>query len=539
MRHNGVRVGVIAFVVVAAGYLAYEFWRWEVERVEVPPASFLVRVHLWGKNLPEGEILAPDDSHKGILLDVLPEGRHFLNPLVWKYELHPMRQVPPGKCLVLSRKHGKPIPAERIAAGDVLARDGERGILRDVLLPGNHRINPYAYDVQEVDATEVRGQQVGVRTLKVGNDPRAIDRKTWTNPYLVPEGYRGVQAKQLPSGTYYLNPYVESIAAVDMRSHRVEFADIEFPSKDGFILRPHVLVTYRVIPEKAPELFVTLAEESMLEQRDSTPEYQEANPILQKIVLPLIRGYVRIEGSNFDARDFITVSPGAQAVGGNARERLQHGLDEKVVARCEPIGIKIESITIAQMDAPTELAAQIAERELARVERERNQDRIGQYKTEQELKATEALTQQNQAKVAAQTRLIQEKTKAQQRKDIEESKLKTELENAKIQLEAARNKAKEILATGKAEADVINLQNEAEVAGLKRAVQGFPSADAYAQFQIIQKIGPALTEIFASDASEFAKLFANYLTPTTPGVTPRAEAAGESAGGVKTTADKK
>ena len=51
----------------------------------------------------------------------LPEGRYFLNPFFWSYELQPMVDVPAGKVLVLTRMYGQPIPPERLAAGDFLA----------------------------------------------------------------------------------------------------------------------------------------------------------------------------------------------------------------------------------------------------------------------------------------------------------------------------------------------------------------------------------------------------------------------------------
>jgi hypothetical protein len=59
---------------------------------------------------------------------------------------------------------------------------------------------------------------------------------------------------------------------------------------------------------------------------------------------------------------------------------------------------------------------------------------------------------------------------------------------------------------------VIGLQNEAEISGLKTAVQGFPSVEHFAQFHVLSKVTPALSEIFASDDSEFARLFAAYMT---------------------------
>jgi regulator of protease activity HflC (stomatin/prohibitin superfamily) len=527
------RTWQVVGAVALAAVLAQQFWHWVVERVEVPPGQFLVRVALWGKPLPAGEVLAPDESYQGIQKDVMPEGRHFLNPLVWAHEVHPMIEVPAGQCAVLTRRYGKDLPADRVARGELLVdlepRPGDeeyRGVVRQVLLPGRHRVNPHAYDHKLVPAVEVKAEQVGVRTVKVGLDPRVLKLEPDQSQYVVPVGrpegdYRGVQEKPLAAGTYYVNPYAEAIIPVDVRSHRVEFTDIEFPSRDGFTLKPQVLVTYRVDPAKAPELFVTLTEQGKLEQGDDPHDINQ-NQILQKVVLPNIRGYARIEGSKFDARDFIAAAnrgseaaPAAPATGPavNPRERLQQFLMEKVSPHTRRAGVIIESVTLAAMDVPPDLAQQIADRELARVVREKNQDRIGQYKTEQELKATEALKQQQQDVVDARTRLVTAGTLAEQRKAVEESNLKQQFENARVRLEAAKKQAEAQLATGKAEADVIRLKNEAEVSGLRQAVQGFPTADLYAQYQVLQRLAPALTEIFASDGSDFAKLFSNYLTP--------------------------
>jgi hypothetical protein len=522
---NKPRSYVVLGVLIAAVVLVQQLWVWEVERVEVPPGHFLVRIHLWGNDLPEGEILAPDESFKGVQKDVLTEGRHFINPLFWSYEIHKRINVPTGKCLVLTRKAGAELSADRLARGEYLAGPGERGIVPEVLRQGDHPINPYEYETQLVDAIEIGADQVGIRTLKWGNDPKQLKRER--NVYVVPEGTRGVQEKPVTSGTYYINPYVESIVPVDTRTHRVEFTDIEFPSKDGFHLRPHVLVAYKVIPAKAPELFVMLTDQGKLNQGDATPKDQAANQILQKVVLPLIRGYTRIEGSKFDARDFITQKAGPrEAKSVNPRERLQQELEKKVAPRCEEVGIAIESITLAGIDSSAELAelaSQIADRERARLTREKNLELIGQYKKDQELKATEALKQQETETVAAKTKLEVEKTKAQQLKEVQEAKLKQELAAAQVRLEAARNQAKKVLTLGKSEADVIESKNEAEVAPLRAAIQGFASADQFAQYQVLTRLAPALTEIFASDNSEFAKLIADYMTPKKNGSTTTGE----------------
>jgi regulator of protease activity HflC (stomatin/prohibitin superfamily) len=500
-------------VLVVAAVGAWLAWNWVVCRVEVPPGNFLVKIHLWGKDLAEGEILAPDPSYKGVLNEEFQEGRYFLNPLVWSYEIHPMVKVPAGKCLVLTRRFGQEIPAERRGRGEFLAADGERGIVADVLQPGNYRINPYAYATEEVTATEIHADEVGVVTLRVGKDPRELGGDRKSGPYVVPAGYRGVQEKPLSNGTHYVNPYVKQIAPVNVGNSRVELPDIEFPSRDGFPLKPHIIVTYRVVPARAPELLVTISDEGELHQGLISAKDQEKNETLQKIILPLVRGYVRIEGSKFDARDFVS----RPADGGNKvevpREKLQQEVLKKIQPRCQEFGLNVESVTIDRMDVPPQLSAVIAEREQARITREKNVESIGQYKEQQELKAKEALKQQEEEKVTASSKLVQAEAKSRQRKATEEARLKQDLANAQLRLDAAREQAKAVVASGKAEADVIMLQNEAEVSGLRKAVQGFPSADHFAQYHVLIKLAPALGEIFASDTSEFAKLFAVYLTP--------------------------
>jgi regulator of protease activity HflC (stomatin/prohibitin superfamily) len=515
---NKPRFWVILGVVGLAGFLLYQLWHWEVERVEVPPGKFLVKVNLWGKDLPDGEIVAPDESYKGIQQKILTEGRHFLNPLLYTYEMQDVVYVPPGQCLVVIRKFGKEIPKERLEQGDFLARDGERGIEEKPRAQGFHRLNKHAYDWKIVDAVKVGGQQIGVRTLKVGKDPRTLQRGEKDTPYLVPDGYRGVQEKPVPPETYLINPFVEDIVPVDLESVTVDFTDIYVPTRDGFIINPHVMIKYRVQPEKAPLLFVTLCDAGKLNQKHATAKDVEGNPILQKVVLPLIRGYVRIEGSKFDARDFIAESTGPRPAGdaGNARHRLQNELLTKVPPLCAEVGVIIEEIALDRLETQgelAELARQITDRELARLKRVQNESLKEQYKTEQELKASEALKQRNQLLVEADTRMKQGEIKAKQRLTVEEETLKQALQNAELQLAAAKERAKAIKATGQAEADVTTLQNEASVSGLRKAIQGFPNADAFAQYNVLMRLAPALSEIFASDTSDFAKLFSSYLTP--------------------------
>jgi hypothetical protein len=522
-RYTQPRFLVTLGIVIVGLILAQQFWQWEIERVEVEKGNYLVRISRWGKDLPEGEIVAPDETYKGVMAEPSGDGRYFLNPLFWGHEIHKLVNVPTGKCLVLTRKYGREIDKERLAEGDILAGENDRGIVAEPLGPGGYRLNPYAYTWEMFDQIKIGADQVGVRTLKVGKDPRTLMADASRPLYVVPDGYRGVQQTVVPNGDYYINPYRETVTPVEVRSHRAELTDIEFPSRDGFILKPRVMVEYQVQRDKAPEVLIRLSDEGKLHQGDGTQHEQDENEILQKVLLPHMRGYARIEGSNFDARDFIittTDSPTAKA--SNTRERLQKALLAKVGPRCRELGIEIRAVLLGEMKPPPELADQISQRDLARVMQEQNKSLMGQYKEQQKLAAVTALKAQNTAKVAADTRLLVMQTQVEQQKLVEELKLKQELENAKIRLEAARSRADSILLKGKADAAVIQTQNEAEVAGLRKAAQGFGNVGNFAQYEILKQIAPALREIFASDESEFGRLFAGYMTPApvVPGTNP-------------------
>ena len=80
---------------------------------------------------------------------------------------------------------------------------------------------------------------------------------------------------------------------------------------------------------------------------------------------------------------------------------------------------------------------------------------------------------------------------ANKRKAVAEALLKNDLEIAGIRLTAAEDKARGIKAQGEAEAKSITLENKAHVAGIEQAIKGFPNPEAFAQYHIMAKLGPA------------------------------------------------
>ena len=147
---------------VLAAALFLPIWFWFFWRIEPAPGEIAVLIRKTGKDLPSGQILALEKGQKGIQLDVLAEGRWFKNPYSWDWEIRKITDIPAGKLGVLTRLYGKELPG-----GQILAPEGYKGIVPKVLGPGKHRINPYAYGVQQFDAITIRPGFGGVMTSLV------------------------------------------------------------------------------------------------------------------------------------------------------------------------------------------------------------------------------------------------------------------------------------------------------------------------------------------------------------------------------------
>ncbi|MDD2455558.1 MAG: SPFH domain-containing protein [Kiritimatiellae bacterium] len=212
-------------------------WVWFWWRVEPGNGEIAVLIKKTGKNLPVDRIIADSPEYKGIQLDVLPEGRFFRNPYTWDRQIIKATDVPAGKFGVLVRKFGKNLPGGKIIAPD----EHHKGIVQDVLGTGKHRINPYAYDVHLFDDIKIAPGHVGVVTLLEGDDilSGASGLTGSAKGFLAAPGAKGVQVEILKEGTHRLNPFIYAVSIVNIQSQRFEFSGddaIMFLTLDGFTM---------------------------------------------------------------------------------------------------------------------------------------------------------------------------------------------------------------------------------------------------------------------------------------------------------------
>ncbi|HNQ24225.1 MAG TPA: SPFH domain-containing protein [Phycisphaerae bacterium] len=484
---------------------------WFVVRIEVNANELLVLVQKTGRKLPadlppelrDQVVLYPEllkaivqrtgqteeqvkGAYKGIHLEVLPEGRYFINPYSYTKVKMPATIISQNEMGVLIRKFGRALPFPKTVATE----PDERGPVAEYLTPGRHNINLLAYDVLKFPAVQIPEGHVGVVTLLSGTDPVA------KNTYTVEPGEKGVQRKTLPPGWAYYNPYLQRIETIDLRSHKYDLLGeeaIQFPSNDSFTITIEGTIEWAIRPDQVAEVIVA---------------YGDEDDILHKVIIPNARSISRIEGSKLQAREFIS---------GRTRTAFQDSLLAQLKRECWNQGIDIKSALVRDIHPPAEIAALISQREQADQEIERFTNEMEEARAQARLIEQQEMQEQNKSVGDARRQVVTLVKEAEKRKSVAVTEANQALAVAKLTLEAAEKEAAATRARGAADAKVILLEYQAQAEPLQQAVQAFGDGQAYAQMHFLQKIAPAVRSILANTDGPFAEIFRQLqdFTPTT------------------------
>ncbi len=197
----------------------------------------VVTRNMFGPTLPQGQIIATK-GEVGVQADILMPGLYWRVPIIWKIERAPVTKIKPGSIGIVESVEGQPIPTGRLLADEVpcnsfqdakafLNNGGCKGPQVDTLRPGTYRINTKVFRIQEVPATEVGRERVGVAIAldgiplpsgyNVAPEP-AGDHKHFQDgqAFIRNQGYRGPQLETLQPGEYYINPLLFDVALSDV-----------------------------------------------------------------------------------------------------------------------------------------------------------------------------------------------------------------------------------------------------------------------------------------------------------------------------------
>lgn len=163
--------------------------------VLIPPQFMGIVTVKQGKELPSGRLLARE-GEKGLLEEVLPPGKYRLNPELYEVQIAPEIVIAPKQIGVVRALDGAPLPE---GEGQQLAEIGQKGVWKKVLPPGTYRLNPRAYEISVENAIIIKPGQIGVVKSLMG-------KTLPQGEILATPGYKGVLRDILVPGTYRLNP---------------------------------------------------------------------------------------------------------------------------------------------------------------------------------------------------------------------------------------------------------------------------------------------------------------------------------------------
>ena len=469
--------------------------------VHVEAKHVAILIAKTGKDIKNGDEVAPDETYKGVQIKMLKEGHYLKNPYYWDWQIEEHFEVPEDKLGVRIRLIGDDLPY-----GEFLApKENQKGIDPVVLRPGRYETNLYTERIELYDPVVVPPGFKGVVTNLAG--PLPEDPNTLLAPAPV-DGveFRGVQPVALNEGRYLFNPYVRRIDLVDCRVQTFYLAklkDMGFPSKDGFWVSLDGIVRFRVMPERAAEVFVTYNDEYN-KTDDQDPIDDE---IIAKIILPNSRSFCRLEGSKSLGREFIQ---------GETRTQFQANFQTAMERACKVVGIKIEQALITKIVPPERIAQPVREREIAKQQEKQYQSQIIQQESEKNLAVEMTLVKRKEALVKVDQAIVRVTTEALQEQEVAVTKANEDLGVARFKLEAAKDKSAAIQFRGEAAADVVKFENEAEAAGWKNAVVAFNGdGRQFAQFVLYQKISSAYQNIMVNTAdSPIMHLFEAFVSPS-------------------------
>ncbi len=244
------RFGIIGSALIVL-FIAWVAWSWGFCRFYVGPGQMAIITAKSGDPLAPGQILA-NPGQKGVLEEVLGEGRHIWNPIFYDWEIVDAQFIPPGKVGIVTSLIGDDLPQ-----GEFLAEPGQKGTWRQVLGPGRYRFNPIGYSIEIIDAVSIPLGFAGIVTNLSGENAREgefADRR-----------HKGVSADVLMPGIYYINPRQFRVSAVEVGVNQVSLVGHE----------GGVVLTKNVVQDENNEMIQRLNQNLLDEQKRRREEYQQ------------------------------------------------------------------------------------------------------------------------------------------------------------------------------------------------------------------------------------------------------------------------
>jgi hypothetical protein len=461
---------LIAWAVVAIVALVVFLLTWNAFFTYVPAGKHLVITAKDGDQVPPGHILA-EKGQKGIQRDVRGEGWHFVLPIVYATEIEDNTEIPAGKVGVVTARGGEPR-----ADGQILADEGQQGIQRHVLLPGNYRINRHGYDVQIEDSVEIPVGFVGVQQRLLGKEGKDAFADS-------PEE-KGILREVLQPGIYFINPYEVHVITVEVGIFQTTLSGetaITFTARGGLQIKMDCTVEWEVRPEDMPTLVA---------------EYKSRANVERNVIDPQAHAIGRDKGINYGVQDFLE---------GAAREKFQREFSKELETVCRTKNVTVHSAFIRHIEIPEVYMKQIRDKQIAAETKITNSAKEAVARSDAAVEREEKLVDQETKRVQAETGQVvaaidTEVKNIETRTDAEIEKLKASFQAQIAQLDAEQRRV-----VAQAENEVKRLKETAQANIYQMKMDVFQNdGPAFLRYSLAEQLNPKLTmRLFHSGPGTF------------------------------------
>jgi hypothetical protein len=495
------RWAIVIGVPLVAGLILF-LMLWNVFFRYVPPGHMLVITAKNGKTL-EPERTVARAGEQGIQEEVLAEGWHFITPVIYTTELHKNVEIPPGMAGIVTALGGKPLPPGRFIAD----QDDQKGIRRQVLLPGSYRLNPYAYKIEQVKAVEILPGHVGVQ--------RRLDGKEARDIFAEHDDEKGILHDVLQPGIYYVNTKEYEIQKHEVGIYQTSYhydpnrpdSGISFPGRDGYNIVLDCTIEWEILPKNVPDLAVSNASRREIEK----------NVIDQQA-----RKICRDRGFDYGAQDFLE---------GDKREAFQTDFTTELSKVCQEKKVNVKSAFIRNIIIPETFLKPKRDRQVAIETKVTNLIKQEVARSDAEVRREQAMIDKSVAEVKAETgRMV-----ANVKQEIDSLTQFTDAEIEKIQFryaaQIAEQDSQRKLALAGAETQVTRLKEMAKSNIYKLKLDVFANdGNANLRYSLADQLNPNLKlRLFHSGPGTFwtnmdAKNMSLMLAPANGETKPKEEA---------------
>ena len=481
-----------------------------VSATTIPAGKVGIVTSKTGKELPPGEIIAPDDDSKGVWRRVLGPGTYRLNPEGYEIEVKDAINIPIGYAGVVTSLTGKPAPEGKFAG------PGEKGVFEKILQPGLYYVNTRAY---QVDVVEIGMNQVSIvgksgtvvltkaqstsanglaelqqntlssqiakradymsRNADLGILNAEEAQMNLASPPGSPSARKKVALRNTPSVQQqgglrhgYGAPVPAAAKPPVQTSDSVAFGMnqfVQFPSSDGFAIMLDMTVEFELLPENISRIYML---------------YGDLPAVVSKIILPQILSVSRMKGSGYKAREFID---------GEGRQKFQKEMTDELVKILGEKKILVRNAIVRHVEVPEDILKPIQETSVAK-------ERDLTNKTQQETAKKQALLNTQLAMVDQFKRETEQETKkivatiaAKRDKEVAGIGADAQLKVAEINLKSAQIKADIVRTQGEAEAKAKFLVENEKALGAKRRAEVFASPSSLADLKFVESLSPDLS----------------------------------------------